>query len=202
MAVRDAGISTAEAYEEAWSIIMPLMATLDRDSGSTNICIPTATESALLHRAVYLFKVVLHHYPSNASALWGLGKAYQALRLPQQALDCFEQTCELNDAAVHLHALKEASVCALDLGQMDAATTYCRQAIAVCHDPSEIAGVHCNFAMTLALQNQLTAAEEEVNMAFRMHPDPCVLATKQFINDLQSGRADLSTHGIPCLRVI
>jgi tetratricopeptide (TPR) repeat protein len=117
------------------------------------------------------------------NAMWGLGKAHQALGNHMTALGWFERALKIEES--NPDVFREATIECLGLGKAEKALEYARKA---CDLKPEDAGLKSNLALALLLNKEGDDALLTIREACEMNPvDPVSKNVLTFITDVVSG---------------
>jgi tetratricopeptide (TPR) repeat protein len=117
------------------------------------------------------------------SAMWGIGKAHQALGNHLTALGWFERAVAIETGNPDVY--REATIEAMGLGKAGKAVTYAQKA---CELVPDNAGLQANFALALLLDKKGERALETIKEACRRAPDdPVNKKVLTYINDVMVG---------------
>jgi len=121
--------------------------------------------------------------PGAWNAMWGLGKARQALGEHVSALGWFERALTYEPGNPDI--CREATIEALGLGKAEKAVMHARKA---CEIMPDNAGLQANFALALLLNKQGNEALEMIQKACRSSPDdPVNRNVLAYISDIVAG---------------
>jgi tetratricopeptide (TPR) repeat protein len=130
-----------------------------------------------LDHALQLFSRVIDLNPDNCAAMWYVGKIHQRCGDQSAALGWFERAHNLNSGQVDV--LREASLCAMALGQSKEAISYAMSASSL--RPSDV-GLQSNLALAFLLAGRLDEAKQSIERATVDDPaDPIVKTLSQMI---------------------
>jgi len=113
-----------------------------------------------LNRAIDLFKRSLQLNPQNWNAMWFIGKVQQRLRNWDEARVYLERAFQSNPTQPD--SAREASICAMELGQTDEAIRLAQSALGL--DPTN-AGLGANLALAYLLADRLGDARAAIDNA-------------------------------------
>lgn len=130
-----------------------------------------------MDQALQLLSRVIDLNPNNWSAMWYTGKIHQRSGDYSGALEWFARTDNLNPGQVDV--MREASLCAMELGRSKEAISYASSALDV--RPSD-AGLQSNLALAFLLANRLDEAKQFIEKATAADPtDPIAQTVSQMI---------------------
>lgn len=136
-----------------------------------------------LREAVLLFSRCIEIWRGAWSAMWGLGKAHQALGNHLTALGWFERALTIESGNPDVY--REATIEALGLGKADRAMIYAQKARVLAPDN---AGLQANFALALLLDKHGEKALETIREACRHAPDdPVSKNVLTYISNVMAG---------------
>ncbi|MFZ0700525.1 MAG: tetratricopeptide repeat protein [Candidatus Acidiferrales bacterium] len=144
---------------------------------------PQAPESSSsvrskLDNALQLFSRVIDLNPDNWSAMWFVGKIHQRYGDQSAALEWFARAHDLSAGQVDV--LREASLCAMELGRSKEAISYASSALRV--RPGD-AGLQANLALAFLLAGRLDEAKQSIEKAKVEDPaDPIARTLSEMIN--------------------
>jgi len=165
-------------YQQAFEILQEHIFVHDRNPGKVGFFGKRA-----LKKAIIMLTRCVEIWPGAWSAMWGLGKARQALGDHVSALAWFERA--LAYASGNPDMYREATIEALGLGKADKAVTYAQKA---CELMPENAGLQANFALALLLARQGVQALEMIQKACRGAPDdPVNKNVLAYVSDVVAG---------------
>ncbi len=137
-----------------------------------------------LREAVQLLSRCLEIWRDSWNAMWGLGKAHQALGNHLTALGWFERALVIKSD--HPDIYREATIESLRLGNADKALNYARTA---CELVPEDAGLQANLALSLLLDKKGEEALLVIKEACHRAPnDPVNTHVLAFIEDVVTGK--------------
>lgn len=137
----------------------------------------TLSVRSQLDHALRLFSRVIELNPSNWSAMWFVGKIHQRFGDHSVALEWFARAHTLNPGQVDV--LREASLCAMELGRSKEAVPYASAALSL--RPSDT-GLQANLALALLLANRLDDAKQSIGKAMADDPaDPIAKTLSRII---------------------
>ncbi len=135
-------------------------------------------------KAVALFDRCLTINSGSWPAMWGQGKAHQALDQHPAALDWFEKALSLSKDNPDVP--REACLEAMYLGIRIKAENFAREALK--RNPKD-PGLFSNLALALILCRELDRAIETAEKALKMAPDDNVCETVlRYAKDIKSGK--------------
>jgi tetratricopeptide (TPR) repeat protein len=138
---------------------------------------PGSSVRSKLDHALQLFSRVIDLNPDNWSAMWFVGKIHQRYGDQSAALEWFARAHNLNSKQVDV--LREASICAMELGRSKEAISYASSALDL--RPSD-AGLQSNLALAFLLAGRLDEAKQSIKRATVEGPaDPIVKTLSQMI---------------------
>ena len=143
-----------------------------------------------LKRAIALFQRVLEINPGNWSAMWLIGKVYQRFNDYAVALTWFDRAYQIN--ASQPDVAREASMCAMDIGQNEAAIAYAFRGTQI--EPGS-AGLHANLALAYLLAGRLDEARASVERSLTIDPGDRISQTVKLtiVHFAGNGRTPPST---------
>jgi tetratricopeptide (TPR) repeat protein len=137
---------------------------------------------SLLHRCLEIWR-------ESWAAMWGVGKAHQALGNHRTALGWFERALKIEEG--NPDVCREATIEGLSIGEAEKALTYAKKACALKPDD---AGLHANCALALLLNKQGEAALSEINEVCKKNPEDHVSKNvRALISDVLSGKKPYPT---------
>jgi tetratricopeptide (TPR) repeat protein len=137
-----------------------------------------------LRKAISLFERTLEINPANWSAMWVLGKVYQRMGGDVTALEWFTKARQIE--RTNPDVVREAALCALNLGRTKEAVELTATAIELKPDDP---GLVANHALALLLDNRPQEAKDRADEAVNADPSDAVSrSVLQFIKDVISGR--------------
>ena len=137
-----------------------------------------------LRGAVQLLSRCLEIWRGSWNAMWGLGKAHQALGNHLTALSWFEKAIAVQSDQPDIY--REATIESLTLGKADSALTYARKA---CELMPDDLGLQANLALSLLLDKQGEEALQTIKAACLRAPnDPVNKNVLAFIEDVVTGK--------------
>jgi tetratricopeptide (TPR) repeat protein len=166
-------------YLEAWKMIEAEL----RLHGTPA---PRATWSVRrkLKHAISRFEQTLQINPTNWASMWALGKIYQRLNDYTTALQWFTRAYEIN--STHPDVVREASLCAMSVGDANAAMKFTTGAMTLKPDDP---GLIANHALALLLNHQPKAAKTNAEKAVAAAPNDAVSkSVLRFIDDVIAHR--------------
>lgn len=128
--------------------------------GHQRLSEPSSSVRSKLDHASLLFLRVIDLNPYNWSAMWFLGKIHQRYGNLSAGLEWFVRAHNLNPSQVDV--LREASLCAMDLGWTKEAISYSTSALRI--RPSDV-GLQSNLALALLLAGRLGEAKQFIEKA-------------------------------------
>jgi tetratricopeptide (TPR) repeat protein len=138
---------------------------------------PGSSVRSKLDHALQLFSRVIDLNSDNWSAMWFVGKIHQRYGDQSAALEWFARAHNLNSKQVDV--LREASLCAMELGRSKEAISYASSALDL--RPSD-AGLQSNLALAFLLAGRLDEAKQSIKGATVEAPaDPIVKTLSQMI---------------------
>lgn len=165
-------------YQQAFEILNEHVFIQDRRPGNVGFFGKRA-----LKKAIIMLTRCVEIWPGAWSAMWGLGKAMQALGDHVSALSWFERALVYESGNPDIY--REATIEALGLGKAEKAVMYARKA---CDIMPDNAGLQANFALALLLNRQGTEALQTIQMACRSSPDdPVSKNVLAYISDIVAG---------------
>lgn len=130
-----------------------------------------------LDHALELFSRVIDLNPDNWSAMWFVGKIHQRYGDQSAAIEWFERAHSLNPEQVEV--LREASLCAMELGRSKEAILYASDALK--GRPTD-GGLQSNLALAYLLANKLDEAKQCIDKATVTDPaDPIAKTVSRMI---------------------
>jgi len=145
--------------------------------GHPSVSEPSSAVRSKLDHALHLFSRVIELNPSNWSAMWYVGKIHQRSGDQSAALEWFARAHNLNAGQVDV--LREASLCAMELGRSKEAISYATSALNL--RPRD-AGLQSNLALAFLLAGRLDEAKQSVERATVEDPtDPIAKTLSQMI---------------------
>lgn len=122
--------------------------------------------------------------PDNWPTHWALGKIYQRLGRPEEALGSFRTAYRLDPS--HADVAREAGVCALSLGDGTEAVRWCSAALAAAPgDP----GLTANLALAHLISGETARAETVAREAVARDPHDAVSRrVLALVEDVREGR--------------
>ncbi len=159
-------------YETAWSLIKGLILIHGNEATGP----PGWLAKRRLKRALTLFNRALEIHPGSWQSLWGVGKIYQRLGVPEKALQAFAAAHKLEPEQADV--AREAGLAALELGAAGAAIRFTHAAIAVADDD---AGLVSNLALAYLLDGKPEAALRHAEDALGREPSDVITITLHII---------------------
>lgn len=137
-----------------------------------------------VREVVQLLSRCLEIWRGSWNAMWGLGKAHQALDNHLTALGWFERALTTQPDQPDIY--REATIESLRLGKADKALTYARKA---CELMPDDAGLQANLALSLLLDEQGEEALVVIKkVCLRAPDDPVNRHVLAFIEDVVTGK--------------
>jgi Flp pilus assembly protein TadD len=134
-------------------------------------------------KAISLFEQALAIKPDNWASMWALGKIYQRMGDDATALEWFTKAHRIEPTKPDI--IREASLCAMNLGKGKEAVGFTSAAIELNPDA---AGLVANLALALLLDNRPQEAKEKAEHAVNANSKDVVPRNVlQFINEVISG---------------
>jgi Flp pilus assembly protein TadD len=155
---------TAELAEKHNRLFQEAMAIVQNQiplHGKTDMPVPGVVLSRQLRKAISLFRRALEINPNNWSAMWFIGKVHQRFREDKDALEWFKQSYDVNPSQTDI--AREASLCAMQIGNHDMAIVFAHRAIQV--DPTN-PGLGANLALAYLLAGRIRDAQASISQAF------------------------------------
>jgi tetratricopeptide (TPR) repeat protein len=173
-------------FQEACSIIRDEIPLHD----NPDLPLPDEKLDGSLKRALEIFNQVLAINPENWNAMWLIGKIYQRFQDKKSALSWFEKAYQINPSQTDI--VREASMCAMDLGNHDAAITFAHRGVQI--EPTN-SGLQANLAIAYLLSNRIDDAKMSIDRAIAGDPEDSISQTIQDIIEhfSNSGRVPPST---------
>jgi cytochrome c-type biogenesis protein CcmH/NrfG len=169
-----------ESYRRGWDLAKPHLL-LGAGPGAGRLGWRARRE---LMSAIDSLQTALSIAPNNWPTLWALGKIYQRLHQPREALDMFERAYTLNPGNADI--LREAAEAAMGVNDGPRAVRYCEIAIAANpQDPGLVANLALAYLVDRQVDQALAAAEQAVERDPSDDASKCVLG---MVRDVQSGR--------------
>ncbi len=132
---------------------------------------------SLLHRCLEIWR-------DSWAAMWGIGKAHQALGNHRTALGWFERAMRIEESNPDVY--REATIEGLSLGEAEKALTYAKKASKLKPDD---AGLQANLALALLLNKQGDEALTEIQEACKRNPkDHVNKNVLELISDVVTGK--------------
>lgn len=145
--------------------------------GHPRLSDPSSSVRAKLDRALQLFSRAIDLNPDNWSAMWYVGKIHQRYGDHSAAVEWFARAHNLNSGQVDV--LREASLCAMDLGRSKEAISYATSALNLRQSD---AGLQSNLALAFLLAGRLDEAKQSIEKATVADPaDPIAKTLSQII---------------------
>ncbi len=136
-----------------------------------------------LKKAIRGFEEVIANDAGHWQSMWLIGKVYQRLRERRMALDWFLRARELNPGQPDV--AREASLCAMDLGQGQLAVELCS---AACACKPEDSGLVANLALAYLIAGRVEEAQWTAADAVARDPTDEVSTTvRLLVNQVASG---------------
>lgn len=137
-----------------------------------------------IKEAISLLHRCLEIWGESWAAMWGVGKAHQALSNHRTALGWFERALKIEESNPDVY--REATIESLGIGEAEKALTYARKAREL--KPGD-AGMQANLALALLLNKQGEEALIEIQEACKRNPDDHVSKNVlALISDVLSGK--------------
>jgi tetratricopeptide (TPR) repeat protein len=137
-----------------------------------------------IKEAVSLLQRCLEIWRDSWAAMWGIGKAHQALGNHLAALGWFERAMRIEESNPDIY--REATIEALSLGEEEKALTYAKKALELKPDDD---GLQANLALALLLNRKGEEALNEINEACTRNPkDNVSKNVLEFISDVVTGK--------------
>jgi Flp pilus assembly protein TadD len=134
--------------------------------------VPGVLLSRQLRKAISLFRRALEINPNNWSAMWFIGKVHQRFREDKDALEWFKQSYDVNPSQTDI--AREASLCAMQIGNHDMAIVFAHRAIQV--DPTN-PGLGANLALAYLLAGRIRDAQASISQALAGDPSDTISQT-------------------------
>lgn len=136
------------------------------------------------HKAIKHYSECLSMLPNHWQTNWLIAKVYQVLSENNKALEHFEKALEIEKTNADLP--REASISAMDSGNVKLAVEYSQEAIN--RDPTD-AGLYCNHAVNLMVLGNDDQAKTYIERAMEMGPgDEINENVYSLINDVANGK--------------
>jgi tetratricopeptide (TPR) repeat protein len=137
-----------------------------------------------INQAIKLYDEALEIHPENWSVMWFLGKIYQRLGQPADALEWLAKAHALNPDQPDV--AREASLSALDAGDYARAVEFGESALKA---PPDDAALASNLALAYLLVRRLPDARRTVDAALAQDSGDTVTQTVQrIIDEVESGK--------------
>lgn len=135
-------------------------------------------------KAIKHYKKCLTLLPDHWQTNWLIAKVYQAMSENLKALEYFENAVEKEKISPDLP--REASITAMDSGNIELAVKYSKEAI---KRNSNDSGLYCNHAINLMVMGDDKEALQFINKAMELDPtDEINKNVFSLINDVASGK--------------
>jgi tetratricopeptide (TPR) repeat protein len=150
---------------------------------------PGSSAKKHLKEAVLLLGRCVEIWRESWNAMWGLGKAHQALGNHRTALGWFERALKIEKN--NPDVFREATIESLGLGSAETALAYAR---AACDLVPDNAGLQANLALALLLNKRGEEALSTIRKACEMCPDdPVNKSVLAFVTDVIAGKRPYPT---------
>ncbi len=137
-----------------------------------------------IEETIPLFTRCIEIWRGSWSAMWGLGKAHQALGHHRTALGWFERALKIEEG--NSDVFREASLEALSLGEAEKALSYAKKACDLAPDNT---GLHANLALALLLNKQEEEALKKIQETCERDPKDTVSKNVMaLISDVLDGK--------------
>jgi tetratricopeptide (TPR) repeat protein len=137
-----------------------------------------------LRKAISLLEQTLQINPTNWASMWGLGKIYQRLNDDSTALQWFIKAHQIEPT--NADVVREAALCALNLGRSKEAVEFASAAIQLKPDDP---GLVANLALALLLDHRVDEAKQRAQEAvIGSGNDAISRNVLQLVDDVISGR--------------
>ena len=151
-------------YNKANQLSEGLMVLKDKETASMNIWNKVKSRKAIKHYKKCI-KLIPDHWPTH----WLIAKIYQALKDHNNALYHFKMASDINKINPDLP--REASISAMDFGQVELALKFSYEAIQ--RDPND-SGLLCNHAINLMVNGDDNDALHWINKALEINPNDII----------------------------
>jgi tetratricopeptide (TPR) repeat protein len=162
-------------FRRGADLVDPHMLLVDRKAAARN--------DAEVQIGIACLNRVVEINPSNWSALWIRGKAFQSLGEHRDAVESFRAAYRLNPD--HPDVARELAVELLETQRFREAATIARE---ISNRSPQDAGLIANLALALLMSGELPAAREAIADALELDPnDPISKALAKRIDDVANG---------------
>lgn len=137
-----------------------------------------------IKEAISLLQRCLEIWRNSWAAMWGIGKAHQALGYHRTALGWFERALRIEESNPDIY--REATIEGLNLGEAEKALTYAMKAREL--KPDDV-GLQANLALALLLNKRGDEAKTEIQEACKKNPEDRVSKNVlALISDVLAGK--------------
>ncbi len=134
-------------------------------------------------KAIIHYMKFLELIPNHWQTKWLLAKVYQTIAEPSKALQLFKEAMQIEK--LNSDIAREASISAMDAGEVELAIKYSLDAI---HRQPDNAGLICNHAINLMISGHDNEALEWIERAIEIEPDdPINQNAYLLIKDVKNG---------------
>jgi tetratricopeptide (TPR) repeat protein len=167
-------------FTEGADLIQPYLRLL----GAPDRKAPSGKARHRLERGIDLLNAVVTYNPTNWSAYWLMGKAYQALDESQKAYDAFGKSYAIQKE--NPDVAREYMFECLELGKVDEAVPIAEHALSL--RPTD-GGLHANLAIAYTLAGRIADAQSAIDKALRIAPsDKISLGISRRIQQIADGK--------------
>jgi tetratricopeptide (TPR) repeat protein len=166
--------------KEASDLVMPYCRLTDGREKPSN----TPKVQTDLQRGIALYKAVVTYAPSNWSAYWFMGKAYQALREPTAACEAFGTAYSIQKENVDI--AREFMFECLEIGRTSEGVAAAEHAVSL--KPRD-AGLLANLALAYTIAGRTSEALSKVEESLSIDPtDKITVNLKRVIREIIEGK--------------